>query len=149
LPTIRSRCRTLRLRALSDDDTLGVLKRVGAPKEAAGLSRGRPGLGIRLSSPNGLQAANAARALFRSMPKPSDALLTAAVQAANTDAIALEAFSEEVLSWLADKAEENPAAADAWLKTSRLLGEAGVLNMEASQTTAKLIAGLYSSVGRG
>jgi len=149
LPTIRSRCRTLRLRALSDDDTLGVLKLVGAPKEAAGLSRGRPGLGIRLSSVSGLQAANAARALLRSIPKPNDALLTAAVQAANMDAIALEAFSEEVLGWLADKAEGNPSAADAWLKTSRLLGEAGALNMEASQTTAKLIAGLYSSLGRG
>jgi DNA polymerase-3 subunit delta' len=83
------------------------------------------------------------------MPKPNDALLTAAVQSANVDPTALEAFSEEVLNWLADRADENPAAADAWLKTSRLLGEAEALNMEASQTTAKLIAGLYSSVGPG
>jgi DNA polymerase-3 subunit delta' len=149
LPTIRSRCRTLRLKALSGEETAEVLKMVDAPEQAAGLARGRPGLGIRLSTPSGLQASHAARALLRSMPKPNDALLTAAVQSANVDPTALEAFSEEVLNWLADRADENPAAADAWLKTSRLLGEAEALNMEASQTTAKLIAGLYSSVGRG
>jgi len=149
LPTIRSRCRTLRLKALSDEETSLVLKMVEAPKEAIGLARGRPGLGLKLATPSGLQASNAARALLRSMPKPNDALLTAAVQSASVDATALEAFSEEVLNWLAERANENPAAADAWLKTSRLLGEAGALNMEAPQTTAKLIAGLYSSLGRG
>lgn len=149
LPTIRSRCRTLRLNPLSTDDTARVLEMVDAPNEARTLARGRPGLGIRLSTPNGLQASNAARALLRSMPKPNDALLTAAVQAANTDSTALQAFSEEVLNWLADRANDNPEAAEAWLRTSRLLGEADALNMEASQTAAKMIAGLYSSVGRG
>ncbi|WP_439620108.1 DNA polymerase III subunit delta' [Hyphomonas sp.] len=149
LPTIRSRCRTLRLNPLSTDDTARVLEMVDAPNEARTLARGRPGLGIRLSTPNGLQASNAARALLRSMPKPNDALLTAAVQAANTDSTALQAFSEEVLNWLADRANDHPEAAEAWLRTSRLLGEADALNMEASQTAAKMIAGLYSSVGRG
>lgn len=149
LPTIRSRCRTLRLNPLSTDDTARVLEMVDAPNEARTLARGRPGLGIRLSTPNGLQASNAARALLRSMPKPNDVLLTAAVQAANTDSTALQAFSEEVLNWLADRANDNPEAAEAWLRTSRLLGEADALNMEASQTAAKMIAGLYSSVGRG
>tara|TARA_R110000850_G_scaffold38906_1_gene101231 strand:- start:1822 stop:2757 length:936 start_codon:yes stop_codon:yes gene_type:complete len=149
LPTIRSRCRTLRLNPLSTDDTARVLEMVNAPNEARTLARGRPGLGIRLSTPNGLQASNAARALLRSMPKPNDALLTAAVQAANTDSTALQAFSEEVLNWLADRANDNPEAAEAWLRTSRLLGAADALNMEASQTAAKMIAGLYSSVGRG
>ncbi|MBU1287758.1 MAG: DNA polymerase III subunit delta' [Alphaproteobacteria bacterium] len=149
LPTIRSRCRILRLKRLTDEDTADVLKLVEAPKESLGLARGRPGLGIRLSSPAGLQAANAARAMLRGMPKPNDALLTAALQTANADAVAMEAFSAEVLGWLADKAEDNPAAADAWLRTSRLLGEADELNMEASQTAAKVIAGLYSVVGQG
>ena len=149
LPTIRSRCRTLRLKRLSDDDTAAVLKSVDAPKESLGLARGRPGLGIRLSSSAGLQAANATRAMLRGMPKPNDALLTAALQTANVDAVAMEAFSAEVLGWLADKADANPVAADAWLRTSRLLGEADELNMEASQTAAKVIAGLYSVVGQG
>ncbi|MEH6410711.1 MAG: DNA polymerase III subunit delta' [Hyphomonas sp.] len=149
LPTIRSRCRTLRLNPLSTDDTAQVLNLADAPKEAMALARGRPGLGIRLSTPSGLQASNAARALLRSMPKPNDALLTAAVQAANADSTALQAFGEEVLNWLADRAGENPAAADAWLQTSRLLGQSEALNLEASQTAAKVIAGLYSSVGQG
>jgi len=149
LPTIRSRCRTLRLNPLSSEDTARVLEMVDAPNEARTLARGRPGLGIRLSTPNGLQASNAARALLRSMPKPNDALLTAAVQAANTDSTALQAFSEEVLNWLADRANDRPEAAEAWLRTSRLLGEAEALNMEASQIAAKMIAGLYSSMGRG
>lgn len=87
--------------------------------------------------------------MLRGMPKPNDALLTAALQTANADAVAMEAFSAEVLGWLADKADDNPAAADAWLRTSRLLGEADELNMEASQTAAKVIAGLYSVVGQG
>lgn len=149
LPTIRSRCRALRLHPLPADATAAILKMADAPKEATALARGRPGLGMRLSTPSGLQASSAARALLRSMPRPDDGLLAAAVQAANADPTALEAFSEEVLNWLADRAPETPAAADAWLRISRLLGEAEALNMEASQTAAKVISGLYSSAGRG
>jgi DNA polymerase-3 subunit delta' len=149
LPTIRSRCRTLRLSALSDNETRQVLESVGAPKEAAGLARGRPGLGLRLSSQSGMEAASAARTLLRAMPKPTDAVLTAAVQAANVDAVALEAFREEVLGWLADRAETDAPAASAWLETSRLLGEADRLNMEPSQTVSKVIAGLYSVAVQG
>jgi len=41
-------------------------------------------------------------------------------------------------------------AADAWLNASRPgLAEAGALKYEAPQTNRELIAGLYSSSGRG
>ena len=147
LPTIRSRCRVLRVRTLGDGDTEAALKDAAAPSEAASLAKGRPGLGVRLSSPSGMAAANAARVLLRSLPKPNDGLVTDALQAASADEIALEAFLEEILSWLADRAETEPAAARIWLETSRLAGQARELNMDATQTASKLIAGLYGAVG--
>ena len=143
LPTIRSRCRVLRLGRLSDEDVKAALELVDAPREAVSLAKGRPGLGVRLSTPSGLASANAARALLRSLPKPNDALVTDAMQSASQDETALQAFLEEILAWLADRAETDAHAAKVWLETSRLSGQARELKMDAAQTASKLIAGLY------
>lgn len=143
LPTIRSRCRVLRLSAISETETKRALDVVGAPAEALALSKGRPGLGVRLSTPSGLAASHAAKVLLRSLPRPNDGLVTDALQTASADDTAMEAFQEEVLAWLANKAEQEPAAATAWLSISRLAGEARALKMDPAQAAAKLIAGLY------
>ena len=145
LPTIRSRCRVLRVSALGDEDTKRALETATAPAEAASLSKGRPGLGIQLSTPAGLAASHAAKVLLRSLPRPNDGLVTDALQTASADDTAMQAFQEEILTWLAQRAERDPAAAKAWLEVSRLAGEARALKMDPAQTASKLIAGLYSA----
>tara|TARA_R110001632_G_scaffold166038_4_gene284430 strand:- start:2823 stop:3758 length:936 start_codon:yes stop_codon:yes gene_type:complete len=145
LPTIRSRCRVLRVSALGDEDTKRALETATAPAEAASLSKGRPGLGVQLSTPAGLAASHAAKVLLRSLPRPNDGLVTDALQTASADDTAMQAFQEEILTWLAQRAEQEPAAAKAWLEVSRLAGEARALKMDPAQTASKLIAGLYSA----
>jgi DNA polymerase-3 subunit delta' len=143
LPTIRSRCRVLRLSILSDEDCNKALEAAGAPSQAARTAKGRPGKGIRLSSAPALAAVEAARALLRSAPNFSDKLAVAALSAAAADTAAMEAFRSELLDWLAERAETNPAAAKIWLKQARLAGDAEQLNMDAAQVASKLVAGLY------
>lgn len=145
LPTIRSRCRVLRVSALGDEDTKRALETATAPAEAASLSKGRPGLGVQLSTPAGLAASHAAKVLLRSLPRPNDGLVTDALQTASADDTAMQAFQEEILTWLAQRAEQEPAAAKAWLEVSRPAGEARALKMDPAQTASKLIAGLYSA----
>ena len=143
LPTIRSRCRVLRLSVLSEADCLSALEAAGAPAQAARIARGRPGRGIRLSSPTALAAAEAARALLHSVPRIPDKLAMAALSAASADERAMEAFRGEISEWLAERAETQPAAAKLWLQQARLAGDAERLNMDAAQVASKLVAGLY------
>lgn len=143
LPTIRSRCRVMRAKPLSEDQTLDVLNRAGAPAQAAALSEGRPGRGIALSSPAGLRAASAARDLLKSLPRANDAVIASATQAASADAVALDAFVTEVLKWLRKSAANVPSHAEGWLAVSQIMSEKRALNMDATQTVSKLIATLY------
>ncbi len=143
LPTIRSRCRVLRLAPLSDEDCQKALEAAGASPQAARVAKGRPGKGIRLSSAPALAATEAARALLRSAPNIPDKLVMSAVSAASVDEASMEAFRSEMFDWLADRAETHPAAAKVWLQQARLTGDAETLNMDASQVAAKLVAGLY------
>ena len=143
LPTIRSRCRVLRLSVLSDEDCRKALEAAGAPVQAARLAGGRPGRGIRLSTQSALAASEAARTLLRTMPNVPDRLAMSALSAATVDDAALEAFRNELFEWLAERAETQPAAARLWLKFARLAGNAEQLNMDTAQVASKLIAGLY------
>lgn len=145
LPTIRSRCRVLRLSVLSDADCLRALETAGAPREAAALARGRPGLGVRLSSQSAMNAASAARALIKAMPRPADKLISAALSAASDGPEAELAFRDEVLAWVAGQAEKEPKAAKAWLSLARLSGDAETLNMDAAQVASKIIAAMHEA----
>ena len=143
LPTIRSRCRVLRLSVLAEEDCKKALDAAGAPAQAARVAKGRPGKGIRLSSAPALAAVDAARALLRSAPAFNEKLAVAALSAAAADDASMEAFRSELLDWLADRAETDPSAAKLWLKQARLAGDAEQLNMDAAQVASKLVAGLY------
>jgi DNA polymerase-3 subunit delta' len=143
LPTIRSRCRVLRLSVLAEEDCRKALDAAGAPAQAARVAKGRPGKGIRLSSAPALAAVDAARALLRSAPAFNEKLAVAALSAAAADEASMEAFRSELLDWLADRAETDPSAAKLWLKQARLAGDAEQLNMDAAQVASKLVAGLY------
>jgi DNA polymerase-3 subunit delta' len=143
LPTIRSRCRVLRLSVLAEEDCKKALDAAGAPAQAARVAKGRPGKGIRLSSAPALAAVDAARALLRSAPAFNEKLAVAALSAAAADEASMEAFRSELLDWLADRAETDPSAAKLWLRQARLAGDAEQLNMDAAQVASKLVAGLY------
>lgn len=145
LPTIRSRCRVLQLSPLGAEDCANALELAGAGSEAASLARGRPGLGILLSSPAAMSAASAARALIKSMPRPPDKIVSAALSAASSTPEAQMAFRDEVLEWVAKRAAGRPAVSEAWLKLARLSGEAETLNMDAAQVASKIIAGLQEA----
>jgi DNA polymerase III subunit delta' len=148
LPTIRSRCRTLKLSALNQADTEAVLEAEGAPREAADFARGRPGLGLRLATEAGLKSAFATRTLLRGLSNPKESAIIAALQAAIADDSAFEAFREEWLNGLSEKAvAAGPDAAKLariWLESARLFGEGEDLNMDRAQIVAKVISGLYA-----
>ncbi len=144
LPTIRSRCRMLALRRLSDGETKDVLERVGAPQPelAATLARGRPGLGLRLAEPSGVAALSAAKGFLSGLPRPRDAVLIEALKSGGADQLAFDAFVGEALAWLADKAVETPRLSSAWIETAALAADARALNIEPAQAIAKLTAQL-------
>lgn len=148
LPTIRSRCRTLRLHALNDDDMREALKIAGFEGDAAEFLHGRPGLAMERSSENCRFATNAARALMKSLPRPNDSIVTRAIQAAGLDHDAFAAFRDEVFARLADGAAETPSRARAWLAAAQLAGEVDDLNMDPEQAAAKLVSGLLSAPQR-
>lgn len=143
LPTIRSRCRVVRAKPLSNEETVEVLNREGAPAQAADVADGRPGRGIALASPSGLRAASAARDLLKAMPRVQDQLVASATQAASADEVALDAFVTEIMRWLKASALKNPAYAAGWMDISKVMSEKRKLNMDATQTVSKLIATLY------
>lgn len=148
LPTIRSRCRTLRVHTLNKEEMSEVLKLQGYEGDVSAIRHGRPGLAVERASETCRIAANAARTLMTSMPRPNDALVTRAIQAAGIDQTAFAAFRDEVLAKLAEDATEAPQKSRVWLSTVKLVGEVGELNMDPEQAAAKLISGLLSASGR-
>lgn len=148
LPTVRSRCRRLRLNPLNDEDAEAVLRglpqdsRTANAEAALSLARGRPGYGLRMSSSSGLAAANAARSFLRSLPRPSDGVLGDAILKAGADAIAFEVFSNMALDWLSERAVAEPAIAQHYLEAARLVSTAAELNMDRTQAGAELIGSL-------
>ena len=148
LPTVRSRCRRLRLNPLSDDHVQAVLQSLPPSAQTANteaalsLARGRPGYGLSLSSASGLAAANAARSFLRSLPKPSDGVLGDALAKIGTDAIAFEVFSNMALDWLSARAQDHPDVAALYLDVSRLIARSTELNMDRTQSGAELIGTL-------
>ncbi len=149
LPTIRSRCRVLRLSPLSPADTRMALDRsdhdLARESMVLTLARGRPGQGLRLASPSGIAAANAARTFLRGLPKPSDAALSDALAKGGADDVAFEAFCSEALAWLAEAANERAQMARGWLDIAQLIGTVRDLNMDRTQAIAKLVASLQKS----
>jgi len=145
LPTIRSRCRSLQLFPLGEEDCRKALELTDAAPAATKLARGRPGLGIQMSSSAAISAADAARALIKAMPRPADRIVITALNAAAATPEAEQAFRMEILDWVAWKAESDPHTAKTWLSLSRLAAEGEALNMDAAQLASKLIAALQEA----
>ena len=148
LPTIRSRCRTLRLHALDKADMEAALQLAGFTGDTLEVHHGRPGLAIGRASETCRIAANAARTLMTSLPRPNDAIVTRAIQAAGADREAFAAFRDEVLARLAESAVETPQIAGKWLSAVQRIGETDELNLDTEQAAAKVISGLLSTPQR-
>ncbi|WP_300378963.1 hypothetical protein [Henriciella sp.] len=147
LPTIRSRCQTLRLKALSDSDTTAVLETMDleAPASMAELVKGRPGRATDLSGQKVLAAASAAQSLLKSMPSANDAQISQAILSAGEDEQAFSIFAEEVLSWVSAKAEKTPDWASVWFEGQQIVASQRGLHMPPAQAAAKLVSSLQTA----
>lgn len=147
LPTIISRCRTIRLQRLNDEDVISALKIAGADdaRATAKVSRGRPGQGLLLSTPNGMAASSATRSFLRALPRPSDSLLAQVIRTAGVDAVSFDAFYGEVLEWLDQEAVHRSSYAGAWLKLTEMISETRSLNMDRIQAASKILSGLQTA----
>ncbi|MEO0607189.1 MAG: DNA polymerase III subunit delta' [Pseudomonadota bacterium] len=147
LPTIRSRCQVLRLNPLNEDETKRVLAKIeGGSELAFELANGRPGYGVALAQTGGAKAVQTARALLRNIRKPSAGMVSAALSAAVVDEGSLQAFSDTLLSWVADKADQEVDLAKTWLALHEVRTTAQTLNLTPLQTAAKLFATLQDGL---
>ncbi len=142
LPTIRSRCRRLRLSRLSSEDA-GRVAGSDSPV-AVRLSAGRPGLARRFAGEAALKAARAADAVYDGLPRPRAEDVSTLLSAAR-DPDGFDAAGAALLDRLAGASEDAPERAGVWLWASRTLADARATNMEPAQTLAKLVAGLQKS----
>jgi len=147
LPTIRSRCQTLRLRPLSTEDTRAVLEmmEIEAPGDMTALVRGRPGRAADLSGAKVLAAASAAQTLVKSMPSPNEAQLSHAILSAGEDEQAFAAFAEAVLGWVSERAETDPDWSQAGFEGQRIVATQRGLHMPPVQAASKLVSCLQTA----
>jgi DNA polymerase-3 subunit delta' len=147
LPTIRSRCQVLRLYPLSEDDTKTVLSGHDLNVELAlDLAPGRPGYGLELSQTSGAKAVQAARALLRNVRKPASGVVSAALTSTLADEGSLQAFSDTLMSWVAEKADTDPELSHTWLAMHQVRATANELNLTPLQTATKLFSVLQDGV---
>ncbi|MEL7113021.1 MAG: AAA family ATPase [Pseudomonadota bacterium] len=147
LPTIRSRCQILRFYPLSEAHTREVLASHEANVDLAmDLAPGRPGYGLALSQTAGAKAVQAARALLRNVRKPSGGVMSAALTATLADEGSLQAFTDTLMGWVAEKADMDPELSQIWLKMHEVRATATELNLTPLQTATKLFSVLQDGV---
>jgi len=150
LPTVRSRCRVLRLAPLDQRDTISALQMNGLPESrvesVASLAPGRPGRGLSLEGGDANAAVEAIRGALRGLGNmDSNALHGALTLAAKSD-IALAAAMESLRTSLQKRAarELDPVVAgdfaSAALDVMRLDAEARALNQDKAQTVAAALS---------
>ncbi|MEL6725699.1 MAG: AAA family ATPase [Pseudomonadota bacterium] len=147
LPTIRSRCQILRFYPISEEHTREVLASHEANVDLAmDLAPGRPGYGLALSQTAGAKAVQAARALLRNIRKPSGGVMSAALTATLADEGSLQAFTDTLMGWVAEKADTDPELSQTWLKMHEVRATATELNLTPLQTATKLFSVLQDGV---
>ncbi len=146
LPTIRSRCRRLRLRPLDPDAMRSALAGLGIEPTPSDLAMGRPGRALRRASEAAKAGEAAAEAILGDFPRQTDSLQGAALSRAGESAASADAFADAVLAYLARRAETDPTAATRWLAIARAAGEAEVLNTDPLQRAARIVAALYENL---
>ena len=147
LPTIRSRCQVLRLYPLTQDETKSVLSQHDCNIElASDLAPGRPGYGLELSQTAGAKSVQAARALLRNVRKPTGGVVSSALTSVLVDEGSLNAFTDTLLGWVAEKADTDAELSETWLKMHQVRATADELNLTPLQTATKLFSALQDGV---
>lgn len=147
LPTIRSRCQVLRLYPLSAENSKTVLNGHDTNLELAmDLAPGRPGYALELTQTAGAKAVQAARALLRNVRKPAGGIVSAALTSTMVDNGSLQAFSDTLLAWVAEKADTDAELSETWLKMHQVRATADELNLTPLQTATKLFSVLQDGV---
>ncbi len=161
LPTIRSRCRTLRFQLLSDDEVERALRRA-LPEATASerdalvaIASGSPGRALRFADAGTDQLLNELTALASASPAEATgrALTLAKSLAAKAAAARYEAFLDLAPAYIAQvaKTRAGPRLARAlalWEKATQLGGSAAALSLDAQSVSfelAGLVAGLAAS----
>ncbi|HYG27079.1 MAG TPA: DNA polymerase III subunit delta' [Caulobacteraceae bacterium] len=146
LPTIRSRCRRLGFSPLAEAQAAAILEeRAGlAPEEAvrlARMSRGAPGLALRLAAAGALEVEAAALEILRGLPRTDDAALLAladkfrGAEGQQRFELLFARLAEQVHAMATSQALAGEGSgldrwARAWEVLSRLPAEAEALNLD-------------------
>lgn len=152
LPTIRSRCRELRLAPLSPDELAQALGGAGvesdAPAALAALSGGAPGAAIRLANLDGLASYRALVGLFATLPRldrPAAIALADAASARGAGEARLELMLSLIDLFLARLARTGIIGAPV---PEAAPGEAALLaRLSPHATAARAWADLHQSAG--
>lgn len=164
LPTIRSRCQTMRLTPLTPQDLLRALEKAGAglPEEPAarmalaGRAGGSARAAILLTQYGGLEIAEALDRLAEAdKPEIADRHRLAEAVAGRGQAIPFALFNQRALDLLADRASEaagngNLARAsrlsDAWQEALESVSETETYNLDKKQHALAMIERLNSAL---
>jgi DNA polymerase-3 subunit delta' len=156
LPTIKSRCRMLKLGTLADDDVWRVLEAVGqAPKlsdraQMIKLARGSPGRALTLMQGGGLLLASLADEMIAALPKP-DLIRGYQMASELKEESAFELFMALLAEKVADIAagrlrsellavRAQAAWAEAWAQIVTLANETQGANMDRKQAAIAALA---------
>jgi DNA polymerase-3 subunit delta' len=166
LPTIRSRCQVIKLKPLTDDDLLSVMRGLGAelPDGAEGeaVLAARAGGSVRealmLTQFGGLEIAEAIAGVIAAPRFPvAQALRVAEAVAGRDGAVAFSIFNQTVLDAIAADAartatEGNPGGAnrlsELWSETARAIGETETYNLDKKQHVMGLLRRMHQAMAR-
>lgn len=151
LPTIRSRCRTLRLDPLSAAETRTILGEVDPDRfeAVAPLVPGRPGKISSLMSDTAQAAIAAIHKLSASWPHTSDVDIARFSSTTGADSVSLEAGQLALQNWFATQARQSDGSSQqmwsaAWLELVQGVSEARDLAMEPRQVAQFMVKALSS-----
>jgi DNA polymerase-3 subunit delta' len=145
LPTIRSRCRTLILRPLADEDVaraataaMGENADAGAIRDAAAASGGSVGQALMLLEGDALELRQQVLGLLDRLPALDPRALHAlGDEIAGTQAETLAAFVDAVNAWLSGRLRNGPQngarlarVAEVWTTVNRTMREAEAYNLD-------------------
>ncbi len=147
LPTLRSRCQTLRLSRLDDDQTGAILAAHDAlDPMLLTASLGRPGYGLDILEKGGLDAIRSAQPLLQTLRQPKPQIVAAAVAAAGQSEAALSVFTDMVLNWVATQAETDSRYGKVWLDLHAVRAVSKELALTPIQAATKLYSVLQDGL---
>jgi len=144
LPTIRSRCRILRLQTLSDEETAKVLSSIGASETIPDLAKGRPGLVLQFQSSGVAETLQATRMLLNSLKAPKPQLVSECLIKAAQSEETLNVFTGSIMAWCAEQSDSKPGYADLWLELQRINSDGDMLNLTAMERAGKVFSTLQA-----